>query len=79
VLVAVWAFQLDGIFIGTTRTRAMRNASLIAVACFLVLAYPLVRVAGNGGLWLAFVGCAAARALSLGVLLPSLRRSLTER
>jgi MATE family multidrug resistance protein len=65
VLVAVWAFQLDG-FIGTTGTRAMRNASLVAVACFLALAYPLVRVAGNGGLRIAFVGYAAARALRIG-------------
>src|SRR5699024_4653966 len=31
------AFQLDGIFIGVTQTRAMRNATLLALAVFVPL------------------------------------------
>lgn len=74
VLVAVWAFQLDGIFIGATRSVAMRNASLFAVSFFVACAIPLANAFGNAGLWTAFIGYAAARAISLGVLLPGLRK-----
>lgn len=34
--VGVWAFQLDGIFIGATRGRVMRNAMLLSMAGFLL-------------------------------------------
>ena len=34
-LVSVWAFQLDGIFVGATRTAEMRNAMLAALVIFL--------------------------------------------
>jgi len=66
VLLSVAAFQLDGIFIGTTRTREMRNASVAALAVFLLVAWPLVARGGNHGLWLAFVVFVVARAMALG-------------
>ncbi|MEN1939713.1 MATE family efflux transporter [Luteimonas sp. MJ246] len=70
VLLSVAAFQLDGIFIGTTRTRAMRNASMASLAVFLLCAWPLAARYGNHGLWAAFVVFVVARALAL---LPYLR------
>ena len=76
VLVAVAAFQLDGIFIGATRTRAMRNAALLSMAAFLALGYPLVARFGNTGLWIAFIGFAAARGATLGWVYPSLRAAV---
>ena len=76
VLLSVAAFQLDGIFIGSTRTREMRNASLVSLAVFLLCAWPLVAAWGNHGLWLAFVVFVLARA---GALLPFYRRMQTER
>ena len=51
-LVGVWAFQLDGIFIGATRSADMRNAMLVSAAIFLVAWYVL-RPLGNHGLWAA--------------------------
>lgn len=78
VLCSFAAFQLDGIFIGATRTREMRNASLLSVAVFLLAWWPLVELAGNRGLWLAFVIYVCARAAALGLFYPALRRSVTQ-
>lgn len=71
VLLSVAAFQLDGIFIGTTRTREMRNAGLLSLAVFLACADWLAGRYGNHGLWAAFVVFVMARALAL---LPYCRR-----
>jgi len=76
VLVSVAAFQLDGIFIGATRTRAMRNASAASVAVFLLAWALLVPAFGNDGLWNAFIVYVVARAVTLGLAYPALRRSV---
>ena len=64
-LVAVWSYLLDGLFIGATRAREMRNAMLIALALALPLGWMLLDF-GNHGLWLAFVVFMALRGLVLG-------------
>ena len=69
------AFQLDGVFIGATRTRQMRNASVLSLAVFLAFAVPLAGAFGNHGLWAAFVVFVVARALAL---LPYYRQLLAE-
>ncbi len=71
VLLSVAAFQLDGVFIGATGTRQMRNAGLISLAMFLACALPMAATWGNHGLWAAFVLFVVARALAL---LPYYRR-----
>ncbi|WP_447730750.1 MATE family efflux transporter [Pseudoxanthomonas suwonensis] len=71
VLLSVAAFQLDGIFIGATGTRQMRNAGLASLAVFLPVAWLAVGIWGNHGLWAAFVLFVVARALAL---LPYYRR-----
>ena len=53
-LVAVWSYVLDGLFIGATQARAMRNAMLLAVLTCLPVAWLLQRFE-NHGLWLAFL------------------------
>lgn len=68
------AFQLDGIFVGITETRAMRNASAASFIGFLAASLLLVPVAGNVGLWWAFVGFVVLRALALGMAYPAARR-----
>jgi MATE family multidrug resistance protein len=78
LLLAVGAFQLDGIFIGATRTRAMRNASLLSTGIFIAAASLLTRWDGNRGLWLAFIVFVIARALALALYYPALRRSIGE-
>lgn len=77
ILLSFMAFQLDGIFIGATASRAMRNAALASLLVFLASAWPLALWLGNQGLWLAFITYVVARAMSLGIYLPQLRRSIT--
>ncbi len=77
VLLSFMAFQLDGIFIGATASRAMRNAALGSLLVFLGSAWLLVTWAGNQGLWLAFILYVVARALTLGIYLPALRRQIS--
>jgi MATE family multidrug resistance protein len=74
VLLAFPAFQLDGIFIGATRTRDMRNASIISMAIFLLAWAPLTSLFGVTGLWWAFIVYVCARAAALMLFYGSLRR-----
>jgi MATE family multidrug resistance protein len=64
-LLGVWAFQLDGIFIGATRSADMRNAMLLSFAIFLA-GWWVLRPLGNHGLWAALYVSYLAR---LGTLL----------
>jgi len=75
-VVAVWSFQLDGIFIGTTRVVAMRNAMILSVAVFLVAVRLFVPLWGNHGLWAALTVLMVTRAVTLGVWFPRIVRSL---
>jgi multidrug resistance protein, MATE family len=61
VLLSFVAFQLDGVFIGATRTRDMRNAGVISLAVFLVASWLLIPDLANTGLWIAFVIYVIAR------------------
>ncbi|HET8938674.1 MAG TPA: MATE family efflux transporter [Polyangiales bacterium] len=76
IALSVAAFQLDGIFIGATRTREMRNASLASCGIFVAAAELLTSKHGNRGLWMAFVLFVIARALALGAFYPGLRRAI---
>ena len=66
-LVSVWAFLLDGVFIGATRTAALRNTTMVAVFLVFFPAWYLARPLGNHGLWLAFVLLMTARAVALAL------------
>ena len=76
VALSVAAFQLDGIFIGATRTRDMRNASIASSVVFVIAAELASARFGNRGLWLAFLGFVIARAVALGACYPGLRRAI---
>jgi multidrug resistance protein, MATE family len=77
VLLSVAAFQLDGIFIGAARTRALRDAALASLTVLLG-AWWLLQAHGNHGLWIAFILFLLARAAALALHYPSLRRSINE-
>lgn len=77
-LLSVWSYQLDGIFIGTTRTVEMRNAMMVSLAVFVAATAVLFPLLGNHGLWLAFSGFMVARAVTLGLRYPALERSIGE-
>jgi multidrug resistance protein, MATE family len=74
--IAVWCFQLDGVFIGATRTVDMRNMMLVSFAVYLVALASLAPALGNHGLWAALNVFFVARALTLGARYPALERSV---
>jgi MATE family multidrug resistance protein len=74
-ILGVWAFQLDGIFIGATRTADMRNAALATLAIYLVAGW-LLQPFGNHGLWGALYVSYLVRAGTLLYYYPALVRSV---
>jgi MATE family multidrug resistance protein len=76
-IVSVWSFMLDGIFIGATRGREMRNAMMASFAAYLIALWLAKSVYADEGLWLAFLVFLAVRALTLALLYPRIERAAT--
>ncbi|GLQ94258.1 MATE family efflux transporter [Dyella acidisoli] len=72
-IVGMWSYLLDGLFIGATRAREMRDSMLMSVLFFALLAW-LTRSLGNEGLWLTFLAFMTVRGLSLAWLGLRIRR-----
>ena len=64
-VISVWCFLLDGIFIGATRGRELRNAMLFSTFIVYLPCWYLLQDLGNHGLWLALMAFFIARALAL--------------
>ena len=75
IAVSFAAFQLDGVFIGVTKSLEMRNATLAALLIFIGAALWLAPAYGNAGLWVGFVIYVIARAVMLGVYYPRIMRA----
>lgn len=71
-----WAFVLDGIFIGATRSAALRNGMIASIALYFASQWFLIDSMGNHGLWIAVHVFLLARGLTLAVQYPSLLKSL---
>lgn len=63
-LAGVWCYLLDGLFVGATRGREMRNSMAVAALGYFVTLLTLPWL-GNHGLWLAVTVFLALRGLSL--------------
>jgi MATE family multidrug resistance protein len=66
-LIGVWCFLLDGVFIGATRGREMRDTLLLSTFGVFLPAWYGLRFLGNHGLWLAMMLFFLARGLSLAL------------
>jgi len=64
-LVSVWSFLYDGVFVGATRAREMRDIMLISAFTVFLPAWYLLQFLGNDGLWLAFLLFMASRGLGM--------------
>jgi len=73
--IGVPAWLLDGIFIGATRGRALRNAAIVATALYIATDLAL-RPWGESGIWWALTASYLYRAASLGAHLPGLLRTI---
>lgn len=67
-LVASWAYLLDGVFIGATQGKTLRNTMLMALIGFAAL-FLLFQDWQNHALWLALCGFMALRSLGLALVL----------
>ena len=74
-LVGCAAWMLDGIFIGATRGRDMRNMMLLSFIIYWAAIFTLMPLLGNHGLWMALLISFIARGITLGAKYPALERS----
>lgn len=75
-VVACASFMLDGIFVGATRTRDMRNMMAVSFAGYVAMAAACVPVWDNHGLWAALMGFFVLRGVTLGLRYPALERAV---
>ena len=75
-LMSMPAYMLDGIFIGATETRAMRNTMLISAVVYGLTVAALVPLIDNHGLWVAINVLNLTRAVGLGLYYPALERRI---
>jgi MATE family multidrug resistance protein len=66
-IVSVWCFLLDGVFIGATRGRELRDGMLISAAAGLIALQCAFWFDGNAGLWAALTLFFGVRALPLAL------------
>lgn len=78
-VVGIAAWMLDGVFIGATHTRAMRNAALESFGIYLVALWLCVTWFDVHGLWIALYVSFVARAVTLWLRYPALERSAERR
>lgn len=79
-LVSVWSFLYDGVYVGATRAREMRNIMVFSTVAVFLPAWFLLQGFGNHGLWLAFTLFMASRGIGMHIgyrrkLLPQIRNS----
>jgi MATE family multidrug resistance protein len=66
-LVAHWCFLFDGVFVGLSKGKAMRDSMILSTALGFFLIWSFVAELGNTGLWLALLSFLAFRGASLGI------------
>jgi len=75
-LIAVWSYQFDGIFIGTTQTAIMRNTVGFSLLIYVVLALFTMPWWGNHALWASLLSFLLLRGIALGFYYPRLLASI---
>lgn len=73
-LLGLAAWMLDGVFIGATRTRDMRNMMILSLVAYVAAVALFVPVFGNHGLWAALMVSYGARGATLLSKYPRLER-----
>ena len=75
-IISVWCFLFDGIFIGATRTKEMRNTMFFSTFLCYLPAWYILQPLGNHGLWIAFLIFMAARGISMAWIYPQIGRDI---
>ncbi len=77
-LVSVWCFLYDGVYVGATRAKEMRDIMFFSTFLVFLPAWYFLQPLGNDGLWLAFLLFMASRGIGMHIgyrrtVLPMLR------
>ncbi|MBW4710382.1 MATE family efflux transporter [Roseobacter sp. YSTF-M11] len=75
-IIGCLAWMMDGIFIGATRSRDMRNMMALSFAIYWGAIFVLLPLLGNHGLWLALLISFIARGVTLALRYPALEASV---
>lgn len=78
-ILSVVAFQLDGIFIGTTQTATLRNAMALSFACYAATTWLALPALGNHGIWLGMSVFFVVRSVLLLWRYPGIEKQLSNR
>ena len=71
-IVGVASWMFDGIFIGATRSRDMRNMMILSAAIYFAAVIPLMALFGNHGLWIGLLLSFVVRGATLAWKYPGL-------
>jgi MATE family multidrug resistance protein len=63
--IASFCYQFDGIFIGVSQTKELRNAMVFSVFCYLLISILLTKYYSNNGIWISICVFMILRAGSL--------------
>jgi MATE family multidrug resistance protein len=63
--IASFCYQFDGIFIGVSQTKELRNAMMFSVFCYLIISIFLTKYFSNTGVWISLCVFMILRAGSL--------------
>lgn len=66
-LISVWSYLYDGVYVGATRSKEMRDLMLLSTFAVFLPAWFLLQDYGNHGLWLAFTIFMASRGIGMHV------------
>lgn len=66
-MISVWSFLYDGVYVGATRARAMRDIMVVSTLLVFLPAWYLLQGFGNHGLWLAFTLFMASRGIGMHI------------
>jgi MATE family multidrug resistance protein len=64
-LVSVWCFLYDGVYVGATRAKEMRNFMVLSAVLVFLPAWYLTQSYGNHGLWFSFLLFMAGRGIGM--------------
>ena len=64
-LISSFCYQFDGIFIGASQTKELRNAMIFSVLSYLIISIVLTKLLLNNGIWISLCIFMILRALSL--------------
>ena len=73
-LIGFWSYLFDGLFIGATLSKEMRNTMLFSTLICYLPAWYFLQYLGNDGLWIALLIFLAARGISQACYLPIIFR-----